>query len=90
MALIAYLSLIDERCAFAVFQFGFAHKQVNRNAAFLVLDNIFSFLAGWRSRVLALPVKCPVIDPVVQVAMVFSFALLIDRNQKHYYVLVSE
>lgn len=46
-----------------------------------MLDDLSPALAVWRGCVLALPVEGVVVDPVVEVAVVFGFALIVEGDE---------
>ena len=82
MALVTCFAEVDKRRSFAALQFVLAHKQVDGNPQFFMLDDFLAALALWRGGVLTLPMKVTLIHPMVQVTVVLCLALLIECDQQ--------
>ena len=65
-----------EWCGFTACQFGFTHKQVNRNIPLLMLDDRSTALIVGSSLLLTLPVKRSLIDPMIDIAVILQIAVV--------------
>ena len=79
---IRHLALINKWRRLASSQLAIPDEKMNVDAALFVFDDLSTSLAFRRRRILALPVKVMLVDPMVQVLVLLCFSLLVQGNQK--------
>lgn len=83
MACILDPALVSKRSSLAITKLRLPNEEMHADPSLLMLDELSSFFAFWRSRVLAFPMKSMFVDPVVRVSMFDSLTLFVQSNEEH-------
>ena len=83
MSNVAHRAAILKRRRLAVCEFCRTYEQVYGDTQILMLDDATTAIVVWSGLILTLPVERPLVDPMVDIAMVLRFTLLADGHEQH-------